>query len=144
MKYWLKGFGDCRDYSRFVGGQLHFIGNNRKQKYITLIGHEIYATARYKIHGIPKSTFHKYMEQYDKGVVLSTHGNKDIRCPCLGTVRALGTISAIVGGFTDHMPNQMRSTTPGRVDVLKFLPSGHKWKMIQEAAFEVVPLTQQI
>ena len=79
------------------------------------------------------------MDQYDKGVISSTHGNKDIKRPRLGTMQTLCTITAIIDGCIDHMPNQMRITTPGRVDMVKFLPSAHKWKMIQATDTQVVP-----
>ena len=112
-----------------MGGQLRYVGNNRKQKYVTLLGQDICATTWYKIHGIPKLTFHDYMDQY-KDIVSSTHENKDVKRPHLGTVQALGTITAIINETIDHMPNQMRMTALGQMDTLKFLPSGHSWKMI--------------
>ena len=86
QKFWLKGFDERQDYARSVGGQFRYSGNNWKQKYVTLLGQDICATAWYKIHGIPKSTFHEYMDQYKKGIVSSTHGNKDVKQPRLGTV----------------------------------------------------------
>ena len=138
QKFWLKGFDERRDYARSVGGQFRYSGNNRKRKYVTLLGQDIYATAWYKIHGIPKSTFHEYMDQYKKGIVSSTHGNKDVKRPRLGTVQALSTITTIINDSTDHMPNQMRITVPGRMDTLKFLSSGHSWKKIQIDATEVL------
>ena len=62
QKFWLKGFDECREYARSVDGQFCYSGNNRKRKYVTLLGQDICATAWYKIHGIPKSTFHEYMD----------------------------------------------------------------------------------
>ena len=58
--------------------------------------------------------------------------------PRLGTVQALGTITAIINKSTDHMPNQMWITVLGRMDTLKFLSSGHSWKKIQTDATEVL------
>ena len=78
------------------------------------------------------------MDQYKKGIVSSTHGNKDVKRPCLRTVQALGTITAIINDSTDHMPNQMRITVRGRMDTLKFLSFGHSWKKIQTNAAEVL------
>ena len=138
QKFWLKDFDKRQDYARSVGGQFCYSGNNRKQKYVTLLGQDICATAWYKIHGIPKSTFHEYMDQYKKGIVSSTHRNKDVKQPRLGTMQALGTITAIINDSTDHMPNQMRITVPGRMVTLKFLLSGHSWKKIQIDATEVL------
>ena len=138
QKFWLKGFDEHREYARSVGGQFCNSGNNRKRKYVTLLGRDICATAWYKINGIPKSTFHEYMDQYKKGIVSSTHGNKDVKRPRLGTVQALVTITAIINDSTDYMPNQMRITVLGRMDTLKFLPSGHSWKKIQTDATKVL------
>ena len=138
QKFWLKDFNERRDYARSMGGQLHYVGNNRKQKYVTLLGQDISAIAWYKIHGIPKSTFHNYMDQYKKGIISSTYENRDVKRPRLGTMQALGTIRAIINETTNHMPNQMRMTAIGRRDTLKFLPSGHSWKMIQHDATQVL------
>lgn len=138
QKYWLKDFDARRDYARSVGGQFHYVGSNRKQKYVTLNGMDVCATAWYKIHGIPKLTFHEYMDQYKRGAVSSKHGNKDVKRPLLRRVQALGTITAIINETTDLMPNQMRMIAPGRMDTLKFLPSGHSWKMIQQDATQVL------
>ena len=43
-KYYLKKFDKCRKYGIFVGGQMHYVGNNQKRKFVMLIGSEVCAT----------------------------------------------------------------------------------------------------
>ena len=64
-----------------MGGQLHVVDGSPKWKYITLEGAKVCGTAWYIIHGIPKSTYHNYIEKYKEGVVSTTHGNKEIKRP---------------------------------------------------------------
>jgi hypothetical protein len=137
-KFFLKSFDERREYGISVGGQLHssdLIGG--KRKYVTLVGTEVCSVAWYTIHGIPSSTFFSYLSLFKEGVQSSTHGNRGIKRPRLGTVQAMGTIAAIVKENADLMPHQMRGTVPGRMDTLKFLPAGHNWKRIQAEATEV-------
>jgi hypothetical protein len=74
-RYLLKSFDERQEYGIAVGGQLHHLGHNGKRQYVTSLGTKVYATAWQKIHNIPKSTFHTYVEQYKGGTVSSTHGN---------------------------------------------------------------------
>jgi hypothetical protein len=125
QRYLLKSFDDRQEYGIAMGGQLHRLGHNRKRQYVTLLGTEVCATTWRKIHSIPKSTYHSYVEQYKVGTVSSTHGNACVKRPRLGAVQAMGTIAAIIEENADHMPHQMRGTVMGQMDTLKFLPSGH-------------------
>ena len=134
----MKSFEERRQYGIAVGGQLHAVGAKRKWKYITLEGVEVCGTAWYIIHGIPKSTYHNYIEKYKEGVLLSTHGNKGIKRPRFRTVQVTGTIKAIVDSSSDQMPHQMRAIGNGRVDTLKYLPAGNNWKRVQADANEVM------
>ena len=52
---------------------MYYVGNNQKRKFVTLMGSEVCATAWWRIHGIPKSTFHTYMDRYKRGIVTGTH-----------------------------------------------------------------------
>jgi hypothetical protein len=125
QRYLLKSSDERREYDIAVGGQLHRLGHYRKRQYETLLGTKVCTTAWQKIHSIPKSTYHSYVEQYKVGTVSSTHGNACVKRPRLGAVQAMGTIAAIIEENADHMPHQMRGTVMGQMDTLKFLPSGH-------------------
>ena len=122
--FWVKSFEERCQYGITVGGQLHLVGAKRKWKYIMLEGVEVCDTAWYIIHGIPKSTYHNYIEKYKEGVLLSTHGNKGIKRPRFRTVQVTGTIKAIVESSSDQMPHQMRAIGNRRVDTLKYLLAG--------------------
>jgi hypothetical protein len=137
QKYYLKSFEDRREYGISVGGQLHYLDGNRKLKYITLQGEEVCGTAWYIIHGVPKSTYHSYVEMFKDGIVSATHGNKGIKRPRIRTVQVTGTMKAIIDENADKMPHQMRGIGNGRVDTLKFLPAGRNWKRVQADANEV-------
>ena len=136
--FWVKSFEERRQYGIAVGGQLHAVGAKRKWKYITLEGVEVCGTAWYIIHGIPKLTYHNYIEKYKEGVLSSTHGNKGIKRPRFRTVQVTGTIKAIADSSSDQMPHQMRAIGNGRVDTLKYLPAGNNWKRVQADANEVM------
>ena len=58
---------------------MHSVDGDRMRKYLTLHGVEVCATAWYFIHGIPKSTFHNYVQRYNKGVLSTMHGNRDCK-----------------------------------------------------------------
>ena len=117
---------------------MHAVDGSRKRKYITLEGAEVCGTAWYTIHGIPKSTYHNYIEKYKEGVVLTTHGNKGIKRPKVRTIQVTGTMKSIIDNNSDQMPHQMRGIGNGRVDTLKYLPGGNNWKRVQADANEVV------
>ena len=136
-KFWVKSFEERREYGIAVGGQLHTVDGNRKQKYITLEGAEVCGTAWYIIHGLLKSTYHNYIDKYKQGVVSTTHGNKEVRRPRVGIVQVTGTMKAIINSNADQMPHQMRGVGNGRMDILKFLPAGNNWKRIRADANEV-------
>ena len=135
--FWLKSFEERRQYGIAVGGQLHVLSTNWKRKYVTLEGKEVCGTAWYIIHGIPKSTYHNYIEKYKEGVLSSTHGNKGIKRPRMRTIQSTSTIKAIVDSNSDQMPHQMRAIGNGRVDTLKYLPAGNNWKRVQADANQV-------
>ena len=138
QKFYLKSFEDRCEYGLAVGGQLHTIDWIQKHKYITLEGVEVCGTAWYSIHGIPKSTYHNYIEKYHYGMVSGAHGNKGIKRPRIGTVQAMGTMAAIIHDNADRMPHQMHGIGNGRVDTLKFLPAGNNWKCVQVDTNEVL------
>ena len=116
---------------------MHYIGNNWKRKFVTLMGSKVCATTWWRIHGIPKSAFHTYMDQYKRGIVSRTHGNEGIKCPQLSNVQIVGTVAAIIDMCTDQMSHQMRVTQPRQMDTLKYIPSGETWKSIRAVASEV-------
>jgi len=82
----LKSFEDHREYGIVVGGQLHFIDESRKWKFITLESIEVCGTTWYIIHGILKSTYHNYIDKYTNVMVFKAHGNKGVKRPRIGTV----------------------------------------------------------
>ena len=73
--FWVKSFEERCQYGIAVDRQLHAVGVKWKRKYITLEGVEVCGTVRYIFHGIPKSTYHNYIEKYKEGVFSSMHGN---------------------------------------------------------------------
>ena len=135
--FYLKSFDEKREYGIAVGGQMHSVHGDRRRKYLTLHGVEVCATAWYLIHGIPKSTFHSYVQRYNEGVLSTAHGNRGCKRPRIGTVQVMGTIAAIVKENVDQMPHQMRGIGHGRVDTLKYLPTGNNWKRVMADANEV-------
>ena len=98
---------------------------------------EVCATAWYLIHGIPKSTFHSYVQKYNEGVLSTAHGNRGCKRLQIGTIQVMGTIAAIVKENADQMPHQMRGIGHGRVDTLKYPPAGNNWKRVMADANEV-------
>ena len=88
-------------------------------------------------HGIPKSTFHSYVQRYNEGVLSTTHRNTGCKRPWIGTVQVMGTIAAIVKENANQMPHQMRGIGHGRVDTLKYLPIGNNWKRVMADANEI-------
>ena len=48
---------------------MHSVNGDHRRKYLTLHGMEVCTTTWYLIHGIAKSTFHKYMQRYNEGVL---------------------------------------------------------------------------
>ena len=132
--FYLKSFDEKREYGIAAGGQMHSVHGDCRRKYLTLHGVEVCATAWYLIHGIPKSTFHSYVQRYNEGVLSTAHGNRGCKRPRIGTVQVMGTIAAIVKENADHMPHQMRGIGHGRVDTLKYLPTGNNWKRVMADA----------
>ena len=116
---------------------MHSVDGDRRRKYLTLYGVEVCVTAWYLIHGIPKSTFHSYVQGYNEGVLSTSHGNRGCNRPRIGTVQVMGTIAAIVKENADQMPHQMRGIGHGRVDTLKYLHAGNNWKRVMADANEV-------
>ena len=116
---------------------MHYVENNRKRKFVTLIGLEVCATVWWRIHGIPNSTFHTYTHQYKRGIVLGTHDNEGIKGPRLSSVQAVDAVATIIDERADQMPHQMHITQSGQMDTLKSIPGGETWKLIQAVAFEV-------
>ena len=98
---------------------MHSVQGDRRRKYLTLHGVEVCVTAWYLIHGIPKSTFHSYVQRYNKGVLSIAHGNRGCKRSRIGTIQVMGTIAAIVKENADQMPHQMRGIDHGRMDTLK-------------------------
>ena len=117
---------------------MHRVKWTRKRKYITLEGVEVCGRAWYIIHGMPKSTYHNYLDKYKEGVVCASHRNKGIKRPRIRTVQVAGTMKAIIDNVADQMPHQMRSIGNGRMDTLKYLPAGHNWKRVQADSNEVI------
>ena len=124
----LKSFKEKREYWIAAGGQMHLVDGDRRKKYLTLHGVEVCATAWYLIHGIPNSTFHIYVQRYNEGVLSIVHGNRCCKRPRIGTIQVMGTIATIVKKNANRMPHQMRGIGHGRVDTLKYLHVGNKWK----------------
>ena len=116
---------------------MHLVDGDHRRKYLTLHGVEVCETAWYLIHGIPKSTFHSYVQKYNEGVPSTTHGNRVCKQPRIKTVQLMGTIAAIVKENADQMPHQMQGIGHGRVDILKYLPTSKNWKQVMADANEV-------
>ena len=116
---------------------MHSVHGDRRRKYLTLHGVEVCATTWYLIHGIPKSTFHSYVQRYNEGILSTAHGNRGYKRPRIGTVQVMGTIAAIMKENVDQMPHQMRGIDHGRVDTLKYLPISNNWKRVMVDANEV-------
>jgi hypothetical protein len=140
-RYYDKSFQDRKEYALAVGGQFHYVEGNRKRKYVTLSGSDVCSVAWYTIHGIRKLTFHAYMDEFRRGVISGTHGNKGIKRPRLATIQAMGSMTSIINDSADQMPHQMWSVGNGRIDTLKFLPAGNNWKQIQATINEVCHLS---
>ena len=69
---------------------MHYIRNNWKKKFVTLVGLKVCAVAWWRIHGILKSTFHTYTDHYKRGIVSRIHGNENIKRLLLSTVASSG------------------------------------------------------
>ena len=69
----LKSFKEKREYGIVVGGQMHSIDGDSRRRYLTLHDVVVCATAWYLIHGIPKSTFHSYVQRYNEGILSTLH-----------------------------------------------------------------------
>ena len=80
--FYLKSFKEKREYGIAARGQMHSVDGDHRRKYLTLHGVEVCATVWYLIHGIPKSTFHSYVQRYNEGVLSTGHGNKGCKRPC--------------------------------------------------------------
>ena len=76
--------------------QMHSADGDRRRKYLMLHGVEVCTIAWYLIHGIPKSTFHSYVQRYNKGVISTAHGNKGCKRPRIGIVQVMDTITTIM------------------------------------------------
>ena len=98
---------------------MHSINGDCRRKYLVLRGLEVCATAWYLIHGILKSTFHSYVQRYNKGILSTVHGNKGYKQPRIRTVQVMGIIVAIVEENADQMPHQIQGIGHERVDTLK-------------------------
>ena len=86
---------------------MYFINGDCRRKYLKLHGLEVCTTAWYLIHSIPKSTFHNYVQRYNKRILSTMHGNNGSKQPQIGTVQIMGTIVAIVKENGDQMHHQM-------------------------------------
>ena len=89
---------------------MHSIDGDHRRKYLTLHGLEVCTIAWYLIHGIPKSTFHSYVQRYNEGIMSTAHGNKGCKRPRIGTVQVMGTIAAIVKENADQMPTKCKES----------------------------------
>ena len=105
QKFYDKSFQDMKEFAISVGGQFHFTEGSRKRKYVTLFGSDVCSVAWYTIHGIRKSTFYGYMDDYRRGVVNGTHGNKGIKRLRLATIQAMGSMSSIINDSADLIPH---------------------------------------
>ena len=142
--FYLKSFKERREYGIVARGRMHSINGDCRRKYLTLHGLEVCATMWYLIHGIPKSTFHSYVQRYNEGVLSTAHGNTDCKRLQIGTVQVMGTIAAIVKKNVDQMLHQMRGIGHERVDSLIYLLTGNNWKQVMVDANEVRVIVSQI
>ena len=122
---------------------MHSVDGDHRRKYLTLQGIEVCTTAWYLIHGIPKSTFHSYVQRYNEWILSTAYGNKDCKRPRIGTVQVMGTIAAIVKENVDQMSHQMQGIEHGRVNTLKEAV-GNNWKRMMADANEVRVTASQI
>ena len=60
---------------------MHSVDGDQRRKYLTLHDVEVCATTWFLNHGIPKSTFHSYVQRYNKGVLSIAHGNRGCKRP---------------------------------------------------------------
>ena len=116
---------------------MHLVHGDYRRKYLTLHGVEVCTIAWYLIHGIPKSTFHSYMQRYNEDILSTAHGNRGCKRPRIGTVQVMDTIAAIMKENIDQMPHQMRGIGHRRVYTLKYLPAGNNWKRVVDDINEV-------
>ena len=123
---------------------MHSVDGDRRRKYLTLHGVEVCATVWYLIHSIPKSTFHSYVQGYNKGILSTAQRNRGCKRPRIRIVQAMGTIAAIVKENADHMLHQMQGIGHERVDTLKYLLAGNNWKRVMADANEVRVIVSQI
>ena len=109
---------------------MHSIDGDCRKKYLMLYSLEVCATAWYLIHGIPKSTFHSYIQRYNVDVLSTMHGNKGYKRSRIGIVQVMGTIDAIMKENADQMPHQMQRIGHGRLDTLKYFPANSNRKPV--------------
>ena len=84
--FYLKSFEEKWEYGIVVGGQMHSVDGDHRRKYLTLHGVKVCVIAWYLIHGIPKFTFHSYVQRYNERVLSIAHGNRGCKRSWIGTV----------------------------------------------------------
>ena len=90
-------------------------------------GNEVCTRAWYKIHGIPKTSFYRYREQFENGVRRSVHGND-------GLIRKgrdhIEMGRALIRSFVDEnlekMPHKSRTMDDGTRETLLAIPNTYK------------------
>lgn len=77
-------------------------------------GKVVCAAAWYRIHGIPKASFHRYKASYDQGAMKVCHGNMGIIRKAWDHVEmAKAILHDFVQNNADQMPHRSRTTTEG-------------------------------
>ena len=66
--------------------------------------------------------FHRYIDQYKRGIALRIHGNESIKHLKLLIVQYIDTIAAIINECVDQMPHQMRIIQPSQMNTFKLIP----------------------
>ena len=90
-------------------------------------GTEVCTRAWYEIHGIPKTSFYRYREQFENGVRRSVHGNEGvIRKGRHHTQMGRALIRSFVEENSEKMPHKSRTMEDGTRETLLVIPNTYK------------------
>ena len=131
QKFYSITFEYRREIAYAVQGQLHELPDRRK-KFITLSNREVCENAWYIIHGISRSTYHKYKATAYAGRINGTHGNTRVPRPRAHTIQAEANFMTIIQENADRMPNEFRNIGKKQVNNLLVLPVALNWDHMRD------------
>ena len=90
-------------------------------------GNEVCIRAWYEIHGIPKTSFYHYCEQFENGVRQSVHGNDGlIRKGRDHTEMGRALMCSFVEENSERMPHKSRTMEDGTRETLLAIPNTYR------------------